>query len=62
MCPLGYHHNGFLATHYIVTLFAFYMNVTKYKLNDKKLSRPKVCMRVCVYVCMRVCSFIFHKI
>ena len=46
MCPPGYHHNGFLATHYIVTLFAFYMNVTKYKLNDKKLSRQRVC--VCV--------------
>ena len=55
MCPPGYHHNGFLATHYIVTLFAFYMNVTKYKLNDKKLSRQRVCpalsrQRVCVCV------------
>ena len=41
--------------YYIVTLHAFYMNLTKYKLNYKKLSRQKVCVRVCVYVCVCVC-------
>ena len=33
------------------------MNLTKYKLNDKKLSRPKVCMRVCLCVCVCVCVY-----
>ena len=55
MCPPGYHRNGFLATHYIVTLFVFYMNFIKYKLNGKKLSRQRVRpalsrQRVCVCV------------
>ena len=40
--------------YYIVTLHAFYMNLTKYKLSYKKLSRQKVCVRVYVCVCMRV--------
>ena len=36
------------------------MNVTKCKLNDKKLSREKVCLalprqKVCVFVCVCVC-------
>ena len=29
------------------------MNLTKYKLNEKKLSRQKVC--VCEYVCVCAC-------
>ena len=51
--------------YYIVTLHAFYMNLTKYKLNYKKSSRQKYACaraRVCVCVCVCVyCSFISHK-
>ena len=67
MCPPSYHHNGFVATHalghmiYIVTLYAFYMNVTKYKLNNKKLSRQNVCVCVYVCVCTVVLSFIRRR-
>ena len=60
----------YIYIYYIVTLYAFYINVTKYKLNGKKLSRQKVCpalsrqnVSVCVCVCVCVyCSFLFIKI
>ena len=52
LVPMNIH--IYIYIYYIVTLHAFYMNLTKYKLSYKKLSRQKVCVRVYVCVCMRV--------
>ena len=59
MCSAGHHHNGFVATHALGHMMYGYTslvpNLTKYKLNYKKLSRQNVCVCVCLCVCMDVC-------
>ena len=71
MCPPGYHHNGFMATHAKAYCFHDYIHVYVFFDFCNIVAKPVcmcicicicmymyVCMYVCMYACMYVCMYV----